>query len=93
MTSGFPKPGLIPLTPHAVGVLQEVARAPKPTLEINAGVMDRFIRGRLVDIVELVSPYKSHLGRKIAHAKITDAGLAELGITPQPAKPKRKRKS
>lgn len=93
MTSGFPDKTVTPapLSDYARGILEGVARAPVPTLEINAGVMDRFIRGRLVDIVPLKSTYKSHNGREIPHAKITDAGRAELGIAaPAPAKRKRK---
>lgn len=86
MNSGYPDLNkLHPLTEYARGRLQEIARAPVPTLEINAGVLDRFQRGRLIELVELKSPYKSHHGRPIPHAKITDAGRAELGL-PVPEK-------
>lgn len=90
MTSGHADTSkLNPLTPHARGELERVAREPVPTLELNAGVMDRFLRGRLVEIVQRRSPFKSHNGRDLAHAKITDAGLVELGLPV--FKPKRKR--
>lgn len=90
MTSGTPDPSkLNPLSDHARGVLESIARAPVASLEINAGVWDRLYRERLIEGVELKSPFKSHAGKSILHAKITDAGLAKLGL-PTP-KTKRKR--
>lgn len=72
-----------PLSDHARGVLAEIASAPKPTLEINAGVVHRLYAERLVDYVELKSTYKSHAGREITHLKITEAGRAKLGLPPE----------
>lgn len=63
-----------PLSDFARGVLRDLASAPKPRQEINAGVVDRLMRESLVEIVDLPSPYKSHKGGACAHLKITDAG-------------------
>lgn len=93
MTSGFPDPTTLhPLSDHARGVLEGIAREPVASLVVNAGVADRLFRERLIEHVELVSPFKSHQGRKVTHYKITEAGRVKLGLPPVevPVKPKRK---
>ncbi|MFK4706043.1 hypothetical protein ABIC83_002882 [Roseateles asaccharophilus] len=67
-----------PLTPHALGVLKDIARQPVPQQEINPGVRDRLHREHLVEDVELRSPYAVHKGGNCTHLKITEAGLAVL---------------
>lgn len=67
-----------PLTPHALGVLADLAARPLPRQDINAGVVNRFEREGLVVEVELPSPFAAHKGRPIRHLKISDAGRAAL---------------
>lgn len=67
-----------PLTDHARGELADIARAPKPSQSVNAGVANRLLREALVEIVMLPSPFKTHKGRNISYLKITDAGLTTL---------------
>jgi hypothetical protein len=62
------------LTEHARGKLQEIAQSPLPTAMINPGVVNRLLRGGLVEIVQLKSPYKAHRGGTCAHLRITEAG-------------------
>ena len=49
-------------------------RGPIPRQEFNPGTADRFLRGDLVDVVDLPSPYKVHKGANIQFFKINDAG-------------------
>lgn len=73
-----------PLSAHAIDVLRTLARTPRPRQEINPGVVSRFEREALVEIVGLPSPYRTHHGRPIDHLRLTDAGrdtLAKLGGT------------
>ena len=65
-----------PLTAFAQGELRDLLRGTKPRQEVNPGVVDRLLRGMLVELVDLPSPYKSHRGRDCPHLKITDAGRA-----------------
>lgn len=67
-----------PLTPHALSVLGWLSRGPQPCQEINAGVINRFVREDLVETVRLPSPYKTHKGALIDFLQITDAGRARL---------------
>jgi hypothetical protein len=48
-----------------------------PTHTINPGVVNRLLRGGLIEIVELKSPYKTRKGN-IPHAKITPDGRLVL---------------
>lgn len=67
-----------PLSKHAFRALRLILSSPVPTQEINPGVVRRLIDGRLADIVNLPSPYKTHKGKLIAHLDITEAGKSEL---------------
>lgn len=68
-----------PLSDHARGVLQSLANgAPIPLQKINAGVWRRFKDEKLAEHVMQPSPYASHKGREIPHAKITEAGRKAL---------------
>jgi len=85
---------LNPLTEHGRNMLAELAKTPMPTLAIESYLIDRFQRGRLIEIVRRKSPFKIHQGGDCDHAKITDAGLAELGLLPEKTvKPRKKKKS
>ena len=68
-----------PLSKAARHVLWQLTFGPMPLQEINPGVQNRFERHEvpLIEVVDLPSPYKSHKGRDIKHARITDAGRAE----------------
>lgn len=70
-----------PLTPHALEVLRQLARAPMPRQEINAGVVNRFAREALAETVMRPSPYKTHKGKNIDFLQITDAGRARLNAS------------
>lgn len=67
-----------PLTAHAIGKLRELLDGPQPACGINPGVINRFMREDLAEIVQLPSPFKTHSGGKIAHVQITEAGRAVL---------------
>lgn len=67
-----------PLSAHALEELRSLRNRPRPTQEINSGVVNRFQREDLVEEVQLPSPYASHRGRSIAHLRLTAAGLARL---------------
>ncbi len=67
-----------PLTKHSRSVLIHLNDGPSPCYEFNPGVRDRLIRGGLVEIVQLPSPYKKHKGRLLSFLQITDAGRKEL---------------
>jgi hypothetical protein len=63
-----------PLTDHAKGVLRDLLRRPKPTHEINAGVIDRLNRGGWVKIIQYLSPYKKHNGGTCPHLALNEEG-------------------
>lgn len=67
-----------PLSEHATMKLRELSIAPQPTLLINPGVVNRFLRDELAEIVQLPSPYKSHAGRNTNFMQITQIGLDYL---------------
>jgi hypothetical protein len=67
-----------PLSAHAKSTLDSIARSPRPSQEVNPGVVRRLTDESLVEVVRLPSPYKKHKGEKIAHLQITDAGRQEL---------------
>jgi hypothetical protein len=68
-----------PLTEHALEILRRVQDSPMPAQEINPGVSNRLLREELIEIVQLPSPYKTHKGKKIAFAQITESGKERLG--------------
>lgn len=68
-----------PLSDHAKGVLRELMNGPIVMREINPGVMNRFKREDLVEVVQLPSPYKSHKGADTDWVRITEAGKAAIG--------------
>ena len=63
-----------PLTIHSQRVLAQIAKAPIASLLVNPGVRDRLLRENLVEIVQLLSPYKKHKGGTCPHLQITDIG-------------------
>ena len=67
-----------PLSEHALGVLRDLAQAPKPTQGINPGVVNRLQRGDLAEVVNLPSPFASHRSGDCPHLRITDAGRKAL---------------
>lgn len=67
-----------PLSEHALDELRVLARGPRPASEINPGVVNRLLRGELVELVVLPSPYVKHKGRNIEHLRITTLGLASI---------------
>lgn len=69
---------LKPLSEHAIAELRHIAAKPLPRLAVNPGVSSRLLRGELVRVVDLPSPFKTHNGAKVEHLVITAAGLAEL---------------
>lgn len=63
-----------PLTAHAIATLVDLSHGPKPSQEFNPGVVNRLLRGELVDFTFLVSPYKTHAGKKIEFLRLTKLG-------------------
>ena len=63
-----------PLTPHSIAALVDLSHGPKPRQELNPGVANRLLRGELVEVVALPSPYKTHRGARIEHLRLTKAG-------------------
>lgn len=73
-----------PLSRYALAMLLTVARRPTPTQDINPGAVSRLLDEALIEIVPLPSPFQSHKGKPISHAKITEAGrarVADFGYT------------
>lgn len=62
-----------PLSDFARSELASLQRRPRPRQDINAGVVDRLLRGAFVEIVSLPSPYKTVKGN-VEHLQITNAG-------------------
>lgn len=60
-----------PLSVHAWGWLASLAREPSPRYQINAGVVDRFLREGLVDV-------RTSESLKGLHVFITKAGRDKL---------------
>lgn len=78
MPGGHPDPDVLrPLTPMTRSVLASLERGPTPCREINHGVSDRLLRGKLVEQVDLPSPYRTVKG-SVPHLRILPAGIAEL---------------
>lgn len=69
---------LHPLSAYALAELVSIAACPEPYGNVNPGVADRLLRGALVEVVDLPSPFRTHNGRAIRHLRITNAGRALL---------------
>ena len=69
---------LRPLSYHAIGVLQEIGKAPVARLFVNPGVSSRFLRDGLVEDVLLPSPFKSDKGKPRSHLRLTASGMQLL---------------
>lgn len=67
-----------PLTKHALGVLRGLDGYPCPIQELNPGVSNRLLREDLITTEQRPSPYKTHNGKLITFAVITDAGRAAV---------------
>jgi hypothetical protein len=69
-----------PLSDHARRALERLARGqPIPCLEFNPGVVNRLLRGALVEVSERPSHYyQSDNGKPRQFLMITDAGRAEV---------------
>jgi len=63
-----------PLSEHAKGELKVIASGPRPAQELNPGVKDRLLRGGLIEIVQMPSPYAKHRGAHISFVRITADG-------------------
>lgn len=61
-----------PLTATAKAILVDIRTSPCPCQEVNAGVGNRLMRGGLVEVVLLPSPYKNHKGKPIPFYKATE---------------------
>lgn len=66
-----------PLSPTALTVLASLLSAPVPRQEVNHGVRARLFFEKLVEEVELPSPYRTKKG-KVLHLQITPAGQEAL---------------
>lgn len=71
-----------PLSDHALFCLRCIAEYPRPKQDINPGVVNRLLRGELIEIVDLPSPFKTHNRRPISHARITELGLSVMADKP-----------
>lgn len=67
-----------PLTEFARQELKRISQAPVPSQTVNPGVINRLLRGNLIQLVQLPSPYKKHKGKNCEHLQITEAGRQEL---------------
>lgn len=68
-----------PLTEHSRRALASLKDAPAVKSLFNPGVVDRLLRGGLVEIVMLRSPFKKDRGRERQFLQITDEGRKEAG--------------
>ena len=66
------------LTKIAIETLKRLKYRPLPCQELNPGLLNRLIRGNLIDIVKLPSPYKTHKGRVIDHCRLNNFGFELL---------------
>lgn len=57
-------------------VLLDLLDRPKPSSQVNPGVVDRLKRGGWVEFVMLRSPFKAHKGGNCTHLTLTRAGSA-----------------
>ncbi len=68
-----------PLSAHAMEELRHIAREPLPRQSVNPGVVNKLLSEKLVNSVQLPSPFKVHKGSNCEHLEITDQGRALLG--------------
>lgn len=57
--------------------LMRLLRGPRPRQEFNPGIVNRLLRGELVELVEMPSIYPTRKGN-IQFLRITDAGRLEV---------------
>lgn len=69
-----------PLTDHAVEVMGTLKTRAVPAQEINPGVLNRLLREQLIDLIDKPSPYKTHRGQPISHARLSDMGFERLEL-------------
>ncbi len=82
MPGGFPdKTRLLPLKEGAWKALENLARGPVPSKDINMGVVNRLSREGLIASTDLPSPYKTVKGN-VLHYIITEAGRRKLASKP-----------
>lgn len=80
-----------PLTAHAKASLCALKEEPKPCQRINPGQLRRFADEKLIEIVDLPSPFMIHAGARIPHARLTDLGMervAEIEAESAPPRPR-----
>lgn len=63
-----------PLTTHEIAALVELSHGPQPRQTFNPGVVNRLLRGELVEWTFLPSPYKTHAGKNIEFLRLTKLG-------------------
>ncbi len=72
-----------PLGPYALSVLDSLARnGPQPRQAINPGAVRRLMHDKLIELVELPSPYVSHKGKVIEHLRLTLEGIHHKAARP-----------
>jgi len=71
-----------PLSAHARNWLATIAHAPVPRQDINPGVVNRLLRGELVEEVDLPSPYRTKHGG-VVHLRVTEAGRKVIAGPPK----------
>ncbi|WP_147385497.1 hypothetical protein [Oleomonas cavernae] len=69
-----------PLSSYATAELRNIAVAPVPRCSVNPGVVNRLLRGGLVEIVLRPSPFRRRASVMIEHLKITAAGNEMLEV-------------
>jgi hypothetical protein len=70
------------LSPIALETLARIAKSPVPAQEVNPGIVNRLVRGDLVELQDRPSPYRTRKGN-VPHLVITEAGLAALRAEPE----------
>ena len=63
-----------PLSAKAKEVLADICCNPVPRQQINPGIVNRLLRGKLVREIYLKSPYAAHKGGTCVHLEATAAG-------------------
>lgn len=67
------------LSAHAMTELKFIAREPLPRSTVNPGIVNKLLSEKLVNSVQLPSPFKVHKGGNCEHLEITDLGKTLLG--------------
>jgi hypothetical protein len=67
-----------PLSLHAIGVLERLARRAAPRQEINPGVSDKLLTEGFASTIRRQSPYDIHKGKDIEFLAITAKGRTEI---------------